>query len=288
MIKKSLQKLFSQLQYELVEITPAKAEKLLEHNVKNYRLLSRYTANRYADAMTAGKWYLNLLDPLLFIEEYGTLIVLNGQHRLRAVALSKTKQQFVQVVLTEETLPLYNDAATDNGVVRRIQDYFRAHSLGDKNAAALSYLLFRQLTGKRRGMPEEVAEVAYRYPEGVQFAASYDNCPARKGISIAVRAAIARAYYSQDRERLQRFGNMLARGDWSDPQGADSGVRLLYNLIYQQQLKFGGGGSATDHLYKYCEPAVYLFCQQKPRKILKPVKTVGHYLELPKADVFLA
>ncbi len=281
MISVRVQRLFDKLKYELVWMTPAKAAQLLEDNTINSRGESRTRANGFCEAMLGNFWHLNLADALIFVWRDGVLRTFNGQTRLRAVVLSGKPEVFVQVILDEETEALFSDAGLDTGRKRQVRDYFRSHDLGNGTVAQVSSLLHRQVTGKSNGIFEKIGAFKQQYADGIEFASSPEHCPARQGISVAIRGAIARAYYSHDRERLHDFGNMLAEADWVAPKGADSGVKLLYNLIYQQQLKFGGGGSATDLLYRYCAPAVHAFCQRRRLKKLNPVKYIGQHLPLP-------
>lgn len=73
-------------------IGPDKAMKYLERNVSN-RPLRRMRAEMYAEMMTRGLW--RFTHEAIAFDEDGNL--LNGQHRLQAVVLSGTTQQFFVV-----------------------------------------------------------------------------------------------------------------------------------------------------------------------------------------------
>jgi hypothetical protein len=75
---------------EIRTITPADAAKLLEQNTSN-RTLNKAAVNRYAAAMARGEWLVG--NDAICIGKDGLL--LNGQHRLNAVALSGKPQQFL-------------------------------------------------------------------------------------------------------------------------------------------------------------------------------------------------
>jgi len=75
---------------EIRSITPADARLLLEKNTAN-RALNKSAVHRYAMAMLRGEWRVGN-DALCFGKDG---LLLNGQHRLNAVLLSETTQQFL-------------------------------------------------------------------------------------------------------------------------------------------------------------------------------------------------
>ena len=70
-------------------ISPAKAESILQGNTKN-RNVSKAVIARYAAAMQRGDWMLS--NDVICITTDG--ILLNGQHRMNAVVVSETSQDF--------------------------------------------------------------------------------------------------------------------------------------------------------------------------------------------------
>lgn len=77
---------------EITMVDPEKAENLLVRNIRN-RTLDIKTVNRYADIMTRGEWRENY-EPIQ-ISDGGVL--LNGQHRLKAIIKSGVPQKLMIV-----------------------------------------------------------------------------------------------------------------------------------------------------------------------------------------------
>lgn len=73
----------------LLQITPEKAAYFLEKNSHN-RIASKHTVSRYAETMRRGEWTLS--NDALCVSPEGVLM--NGQHRLKAVIESDTTQEF--------------------------------------------------------------------------------------------------------------------------------------------------------------------------------------------------
>lgn len=67
------------IKHEIIEITPERAQELLEHNTVN-RPLKDAAVKRYAKDMKEGRWEIN--GEAIMVSEEGTL--LNGQNRLHA------------------------------------------------------------------------------------------------------------------------------------------------------------------------------------------------------------
>ena len=63
-------------------ITPEIAREMLTHNTNNYRAISKTVVSRYVDEIQGNCWEANG-DTIVFNEDG---VLLNGQHRLTAVA----------------------------------------------------------------------------------------------------------------------------------------------------------------------------------------------------------
>lgn len=100
----------------LYTITPSIAEELLKHNYENNRLRRDGVVRAYANDMKNKNWKSGIPD-MIVIGNDGK--VYNGQHRLAAVILSDTEQQFW--VLEDADPALF--AAVDSGYKRNTVDY---------------------------------------------------------------------------------------------------------------------------------------------------------------------
>lgn len=126
---------------EIVDMTPAMALGLLEHNTRN-RALRRSHVARLADAIRRGEWQLNG-EPVQVAED-GSL--LNGQHRLTAIVEA---DRTVQVLVIKD-LPKGTQDTMDSGSRRRLADVLELRGETDVNAlAALLNLLHRHRAGVR-------------------------------------------------------------------------------------------------------------------------------------------
>ncbi len=74
-----------------MKIDPARAQQLLRFNEGN-RPCSRVFVEKYSAMMKADRWHFNPADAIV-VSDDGRLI--NGQHRLQAVILSDTEQEFM-------------------------------------------------------------------------------------------------------------------------------------------------------------------------------------------------
>jgi hypothetical protein len=115
------------LQYEVVDVTPALAEKWLKQNTHNRTIRERVVL-AYARDMEAGHWAEN--GEAIKFSEDGTL--LDGQHRLNAITLAGVTVRMLVITglanATQETM--------DAGAKRRTADAFGLR--GETNASVLS------------------------------------------------------------------------------------------------------------------------------------------------------
>lgn len=96
------------IQFEVKEITPEEAQNLLVKNIKN-RPLNERTVNYYAEQMKNGKWQLN--GEAIQFSKGGVL--LNGQHRLKAVIKAGVPVTFMLVYnVSEEAFTTYDQQRT--------------------------------------------------------------------------------------------------------------------------------------------------------------------------------
>lgn len=98
-----------------VAVSPSLAQRLLARNASYNRNVRKGVVSSYASDMAGGKWNERVGDPIRFSD---TGILIDGQHRLRAVAESgKTVVMSIMTGLSESD---YKDV--DNGASRTITD----------------------------------------------------------------------------------------------------------------------------------------------------------------------
>ena len=110
--------------HSIEEITPQMAEKMLEKNTVN-RPVSRGNVNSFSRSMQGGQWMLSVI----WLDADGN--ILDGQHRLLAVANSGTKQKFLII----RNAPQAQQDVLDTGKKRSIGDVL--HFKGEENAQQL-------------------------------------------------------------------------------------------------------------------------------------------------------
>ena len=103
---------------EEVEITPKQAEKMLEKNIDNRKLRRGYV-KKLAQEMQEGRWLFDGT-PIKLTDQQR---VLDGQHRLNAIVLSRTTQKFLIITgIEEETFKVM-----DTGKGRTAGDALEIH-----------------------------------------------------------------------------------------------------------------------------------------------------------------
>ena len=247
----------------IVHVTPEMAEKFLERNTRN-RKLRQSVVNKYAADMRAGRWMVGP-DAIAF-DVNGAII--NGQHRLWAVFESGM------------TVPMVVMTGLEPGVVAVLDDHLKRNmadvagirkpgtALSTVHTSVANLLLQTSILATavdRRQALERITRQAQlealdRHWDAIEFV--HRDCfhSARmRGVTVApVLTPMARAYYTQDRERLRRFGKTLLSGMAEDPK-TDQPAIMLRNVL----LRFATGGirAASDVVYRKTERALAAFLE---------------------------
>lgn len=223
-------------------VTPAQAENWLNSN-KNNRKMRDGVAEQYAQDMRDGKW-TRCVAPIVFYED-GDLA--DGQHRLWAIVISGTSQEFAIL----RGLDRASGLNIDTGLSRSLVDAGRISGLD----TSLSYELVAVARAVALGTPamgrqsnaQKLAVVA-EHREAAQWACS--NGPKGKNIRNAVvLGAIARAWYwEQDKDKLRRFCDVLTDGfSQGDDESAAVAIR---NYLIQKAGIAASSGLWTDTFTK--------------------------------------
>jgi len=160
------------LTHEYVLVTPELASQMLENNPSNRRLRPRQVAALARD-MAAGNWTVSNDDVCIAAD--GTL--LNGQHRLSAVTLSKT----AVMMGVKRNVPTEAFRNMDTPIIRTAGDYLTAQGYANaRNAAGCARLLFQtrrfmtNLTRDLNNINVTVTEVEQMFIDEPDFMHSVD------------------------------------------------------------------------------------------------------------------
>lgn len=235
-------------------ITPDLAAKWLEGNTHN-RNLRQSVVDKYARDMKEGHW--RPTHQGIAFDSKGVLI--DGQHRLWAILQSGVTLD----LMVTEGLDMEAQEVIDGGEVRQSRDVLTLR--GEQGittvVVGMAKELCIQLTGNWSPTRSEVVEMYETYKDAIQFAAR--TMPKRvKGIwKVPVLLPLARAYYSQDRTKLQSFAQVLVDGMMNDPQ-SDKPIVMLRNFLMEKTAKRSEQYAKTEralHAYLHGEKIAMLY-----------------------------
>lgn len=191
-------------------ITPEIAERYLASTERN-RYVKPLRVDRYAKDMAEGRWVLSG-SPIVF-DNKGHLI--DGQHRLRAVAKSRTTQQFVVLAGLDRDTQL----VMDNGATRTAGDQLSLLNSRLPMIQASAAFLIVRFKGPRpvEGMPPyympstpEVIEFARTHPELEHSAEVANKC--RHILTSGIAGAFHFLFAEKDKEQADEFFETLGTG----------------------------------------------------------------------------
>lgn len=235
-----------------VFVTPDMAQSLLERNTHN-RPVSQPVVNQYAYDMLAGLWRESPV-PIIFEKDGGPL--LDGQHRLLAVVEAGVGVWFWIVW----DAPREVQADVDQGSIRpaAIQLSLTAN-MGDVSkleVAIARIMMGNTLRPKKhaRLSTQAIGQFLAQHRQAVAFSVAAHG--ASKGLTACVRAVVARAWYTQDRELLTSFCQCVATG--VSPRGTDDAAAAVLSKWILSQHSLGSAAVRTS-LYKKTERALQAY-----------------------------
>jgi len=254
-----LEQLFSRTErYNLViDLTPEIADDWLTHcNTHNRKLIDAHV-EYLADEMKAGRWRLTH-QGIAFSDNR---VLLDGQHRLWAVALSGVTVP-MRVFVNEPSEAM---EVLDTGQRRRNDQILSLSAgMGEVSREDLATLraMFIGQGQQRRQSPGEEGELLSRHLGAVRFALECLRGSGKlKNLATAVtRAVLARAWYSADHARLRHFAEVLVTGR---PIGEhDEPIILLFQFLVGGAA--GGRNRAERHeCYRKTERALSAFLNRE-------------------------
>lgn len=266
---------------QVFNVTPDLAAKWLERNTRN-RDLRQSVVERYANDMRGGRWMVT--GDAIGFDKNGAIV--NGQHRLWAV------------IEADMTVPMLVTFGLEPDVVKVLDDHLKRQLTDVIKIAKPGAQVTSKMTSVSRIMqhasiglaPDKAAaikrlsrqqqmEFLERHFEAISFAVK--DCiksTTVKGLTTAtVMAVIARAYYTQDKERLLQFARMLLNGIPDDPR-ADVGVLLLRNWLLS--LNTSSVRAQPEIIYRKAERALKAFCRREHLTTLYEAR--GEQFPLPE------
>jgi hypothetical protein len=227
---------------EKMFVTPDMAFEWLSQNLNNRHL-------REGDVQYLKQCILNGSFRLTHqgIAFYVNGVLADGQHRLTAIV-----EAGVGVWLNvTRSVPLDNADAIDRGRTRTHRDHLKFSGFDvDTRRVAICVCLINQYYvqtsenaerwSKKRLQPGQFAKFYESFAEAIDF--SYST---NKQLHSCAVAAIAAAWFTQDRDRIAHFRSILATGGVADPS-EHAAIRLRDYLMKKQ---YGQGEAARNDLF---------------------------------------
>lgn len=259
-----------ELKFTTILITPHKAGEWLEKaNMRNRKICESVVVIFTRD-MINGDWIFNH-QPIAF-DKHGNLV--DGQHRLAAVVRSGVS--IWMVVCFDSTRD-----GIDIGRRRSIADIITLQGDHGKVTNFDMATLRAMLRGVSGFVSKSVAEMVRLYDkhkEAIYFAKRTVGDKNRiPGITTGTtRAVIARAFYSQDLEKLEHFCQVLRTADFRGSD--DNSIRLLWTFLVTS----GNSGNGSIPLKeRYCKTERALSAHLNGEKITKLFSSPKELFPLP-------
>jgi hypothetical protein len=243
---------------QLFDVTPELAVKWLERNTKN-RDLRNDTVLKYSSDMKAGRWYIST-DAIGFDTDD---VCVNGQHRLWAILDSGTTQRMFVVfglqpgvvqVLDTPVIRTLLDAA-------QLSDRPGGAALTTKHTAVVKRLILSQISAtvvdSRAALARQSRQSQLDFLRLHGAAVDFEVREVfRKKVRLVTRAPVlapvARAWYTQDKERLKHFGHVVTSG-LTDYGAQDGAAVVLRNFLLRPEKQ------TEESVYKKTERALRAF-----------------------------
>lgn len=242
-------------------ITPEWALMVLTERNTNNRKRDPRRVRKYASDIINKKWHV-INNGLGFFED-GTLA--DGQHRLEAVVETEKAVPMIVVYGVDPSATV----AIDEGRPRSNADVGKILGMNVSNTAlsASNYIL--EYCGCKAQMSRtDLLDFYDRHSDAVQGVMNMFSGTRQKGVFISpVISALARAWYTQPRDRLQQFVEVLTSGICTDVN--DSAPAVLRSFLVRQM--HSNTGTAREEKYRKAESAIVHFMNRNEIKHLNGV-----------------
>lgn len=249
-----------------MEVTPDQATKWLEGNMHN-RPLSQSLSEKYAEEMRQGRWMLTHQG--IAFDADKTLV--DGQHRLWAVVLAERSVQFSVTY----DVPIATQIVVDDHKPRSaaVALTLAGYAVTATTVATAS-MMMRGFTsygyGRGKFSKQEIRDCIEKHKDCLEFVTELFRSRKTHLAVAPVRAAVARAYYHGNRERLNQFVGILLDGIPGDIV-EDRAALALRNVLLQPKISRGVDQQLL--IYAKAENALRYFLKWQPlEKIVAATK----------------
>lgn len=247
------------LSFGLVEITPEMAFKLLETQHEN-RTVSQTRVLEYARRLGQDEWTIS--DAIKF-DDTGAMI--DGQHRMHGVCRSGISTVFPVIA----GYPAHSQSVIDIGMNRTVAQIGQIQGLSVTNQhVSMVRALYlpsssSSSTTSMLSSPQKVLSLITQHKEAIDFAIKVYST---KPLKLApVRAVVARAWYHENRKRLEQFLRVF---DTGFPEGVEDNAALALRnaIIEMKRAKIDAGMQARTTMALKTVSALEAFLAKEDRK----------------------
>ena len=243
---------------KIILITPEMAQKCLSKNPLNRRI-DPVVVRRYAEEMRTSRW--RITHQGICFDENGNL--LDGQHRLAAIV----KCGIAQWMFVVKGVPRTSCPAIDTGRMRSLSNHAQMLAMPHRNEhAAIAKILACGITANPRGIPPSALfEMIDEYWDGIDFAVSKTQGVSRA--YAAVRAVIARAYYSSPPTRIEEFIEVFKTQLPSNEHDHAAASLKKYLLTLESTMAI----RVRLDVYQKTENALRAFLEYRPLSLIRTI-----------------
>jgi hypothetical protein len=248
---------------DLRKITPAMAKKMLDQNVCNRQVRTKWV-DQLCKIILDGCWHVTHQG--VAFDTQNRLI--DGQHRLMAI-VKANKAVDMYVTYNLEPDAIY---AIDQGKLRSVMDV--AGPLGGGANLGISSRMVATARSMKSGCishtpvftNEEMVQYICKHRDALSFA--IEHLSRKPHTSSVLAAVVARAYYTSDLVRLADFCKVIST---NIPIAGTDEAALTFNRWFIPNVKFSSSRSGRFALYTRAQNAIKNFLGHVNVQICKPV-----------------
>lgn len=241
---------YGQMTLTVEMVTPAIANRWLEQNSGNRRLRER-AVDQYARDMSSDNWERKPV--AVCFDDTGKLG--NGQHTLSAIVKSGKPQE----LLVARSVPRKAIAMMDRGLVRTLNDVanFLGTDVESRKAGVARMLKWGPRDRGTRSF-DELLEAYQEHAEVIDFVCA--SAPKIVGMNAPMLAVCAKASYTQDRAKINRFLQVMRTGI-VEGDHESAAIRLR---DFGRSLRGASNHAVREETYNKTMSALSHFLEGKP------------------------